>query len=141
MELLGRIENPALDFWYHICLDLDTSKDTVSAAVNGAVVGQDVDLGGEGMAAEMAKELKNNLVVGKWNYTFTGEEEQFVGMVTNLEFFTSTKDHDLATLTQDLCNAEGDFLSWEEMKWEVDGEVAGVAASSASLSQYHNQDR
>ena len=133
MELLGRIENPALDFWYHICLDLDTSKDTVSAAVNGAVVGQDVDLGGEGMAAEMAKELKNKLVVGKWNYTFTGEEEQFVGMVTNLEFFTSTKDHDLATLTQDLCNAEGDFLSWEEMMWKVDGEVAEEEVSSETV--------
>ena len=97
--MLGRIENPALDFWYHICLDLDTSKDTVSAAVNGAVVGQDVDLGGEGMAAEMAKELKNNLVVGKWNYTFEGVEEQFVWSVTNLEIFKPTTSQDLATLT------------------------------------------
>ena len=48
VELLGRIQNPALDFWYHICLDLDITEDTVSAAVNGVVVGQDVDLGGGG---------------------------------------------------------------------------------------------
>ena len=110
---LGRIESPTLSFWYHICLDIDTTKNTIDAAINGEVVGQGVDMG-EGMGKERPKLLKGNMVVGKWNYIFTGEDEQFSGSVTNLAFFGSTTDQeDLATLTDDLCmcKAQEPFLN------------------------------
>ena len=101
---MGRIESPTLNFWYHICLDIDTTKNTINAAINGEVVGQGIDMGEE-MGKERPELLKGNMVVGKWNYIFTGEDEQFRGSVTNIVFFGSTADQDLATLTEDLCKA------------------------------------
>ena len=129
---LGRVENPTLDFWYHICLDIDTAQNTVAAAINGELVGDGIELG-EGMAREMTSQLKGSLVVGKWNYTFTGEEQQFVGSVTNLAFFTGSKHRDLAALTEDLCNIQGDFLPWDDMGWKVDGVVAELEVSAEKV--------
>ena len=130
--LLGTVENPTLNFWYHICLDIDTAENTVAAAINGALVGDRIDLG-EGMAEEMRSQMKGNLVVGKWNYTFTGEEEQFVGSVTNLALFSGTKHRDLAALTEDLCNIQGDFLSWDDMRWKIEGVVSELEVSAEQV--------
>ena len=132
---MGRIESPTLNFWYHICLNIDIAKSTIDAAINGEVVGQGVDMG-EGMGKERPKLLKGNMVVGKWNYIFTGEDEQFSGSVTNLAFFGSTTDQeDLATLTDDLCmcKAQEPFLSWRDIKWKVEGEVIELETSSGEV--------
>ena len=135
---LGRLENPTLDFWYHICLDIDTAGNKVAAAINGVLVGDGIDLKdgidlGDLMAKEMTNHLSGNLVVGKWNYTFEGEEEQFVGSVTNLAIFSGTKPQDLAALTNDLCNVQGDFLSWDNLGWKVEGKVAEQELSNENV--------
>ena len=133
MVRLGRIESPTLNFWYHICLDIDTAKNTIDAAINGEVVGQGIDMG-EGMGKERPELLKGNMVVGKWNYIFTGEDEQFSGSISNLAFFGITTDQeDLATLTDDLCKAPGPLLSWRDIKWRVEGEVIELETSSGEV--------
>ena len=126
----GRIESPTLNFWYHICLDIDTAKNTIDTAINGEVVGQGIDMG-EGMGKERPDLLKGNMVVGKWNYTSTGEEEQFVWSITNLAFFTWSPD--LAALTADLCNSQGNLLSWDNMRWRVSGEVIELDVSAEEV--------
>ena len=130
MVELGRVENPALDFWYHICLAMYTDQNKVDVAINGALVASGVDIG-TGMGENMAKELKGNMVVGKWNYTSTGEEEQFVWSITNLAFFTGSPD--LAALTADLCNSQGNLLSWDNMRWRVSGEVIELDVSAEEV--------
>ena len=130
---MGKIESPILNFWYHICLDIDITKNTVDAAINGEVVGQGIDMG-EGMGKERPELLKGNMVVGKWNYIFTGEDEQFSGSVTNLAFFGSTSDQEgLATLTDDICEAPGALLRWRDIKWRVEGEVTELETSAAEV--------
>ena len=133
MVRLGRIESPTLSFWYHICLDIDTTKNTIDAAINGEVVGQGIDMG-EGMGKGKPDLLKGNMVVGKWNYIFTGEDEQFSGSVTNLAFFGIKTDQEgLATLTEDLCQAPGALLSWRDIKWKVEGGVIELETSSGEV--------
>ena len=130
---LGKIESPTLNFWYHICLDIDTTKNTVDAAINGEVVGQGIDMG-EGMGKERPDLLKGNMVVGKWNYIFTGEDEQFSGSVTNIAFFaSSTNQEDLATLSENLCQAPEPLLRWKDIKWQVEGEVIELETSIAEV--------
>ena len=116
---------PTLNFWYHICMDIDTIRGSMDTAINGKMTSKGVKLG-EGVAEEMARQMQGKLVVGKWNYTFTGQEEQFVWSVTNLHIFKVSDSLDLAMLTKDLCKKQGDFLAWERMNWKVEGEMEEV---------------
>ena len=109
--MLGAVEGPTLDFWYHICLDVNAVAGTVDTAINGKLVSQGVEMG-EGMMERRPKKLTGNLVVGKWNYTFSGKEEQFFWSVANLNIFKGSND--MTTLTKDLCSSQGDFLSWSK---------------------------
>ena len=112
---------PTWNFWYHICIDINTSKRSMDTAINGKVVSNRVELG-EGVAEEMPRKLQGKLVVGKWNYTFTGKEEQFLWSFTNFKIFKGSDSLDLAMLTKDLCKRQGDILAWDTMKWRVAGD-------------------
>ena len=111
-----------MNFWYTACLDIDTVRGTIDTAINGILESQGVKLG-EGVAEQMPRQLQGKLVMGKWNYTFDGVEEQFIWSVTNLEIFRSSNSRDLAALTKDLCTSFGDFLSMRDEDWKVEGEV------------------
>ena len=119
---LGQVKSPTLNFWYTVCLDIDTVKETMDTAINGIVTSQDVELG-EGVAEQMPRQLQGKLVLGKWNYTFTGVEDQFVWSITNLEIFRGSDSLDLAAVTKDLCSSYGDFLALRDMEWKVEGNV------------------
>ena len=109
--LLGEVRGPTLDFWYHICVDIDTVKGKMATAINGEVVSKGVEVG-VGVSEEMADQLQGQLVIGKWNYTFSGQEEQFRWVVTNLNIFKGSDSLNLGQLTQDLCSTQGDHLAW-----------------------------
>ena len=119
---MGRVKGPTLNFWYTACLDIDTVRGTIDTAINGVLESQGVELG-EGVAEQMPRQLKGKLVLGKWNYTFTGVEDQFVWSITNLEIFRGSDSRDLAALTKDLCQSYGDILHGNGMEWKVQGEV------------------
>ena len=129
---LGTVSGPTLNFWYHICMDIDAIGGSMNTAINGKVVSKGVKLG-EGVAEEMTRKMQGKLVVGKWNYTFTGVEEQFVWSVTNLQIFKGSDSLDLAILTKDLCNNQGDFLAWETMSWKVEGDMEEVEESAEKV--------
>ena len=124
------MEGPTLDFWYHICLDVDTVAGTVDTAINGKLVSEGVEMG-EGMMERRPKKLSGKLVVGKWNYTFSGKEEQFFWSVTNLNIFKGSND--MTTLTKDLCSSQGDFLSWRKMKWRMEGNVEQLEKTEGEI--------
>ena len=94
----------------------------MDTAINGMVTSQDVEIG-EGVTEQMPRQLQGNVVLEKWNYTFTGVEEQFVWAIANLEIFRGSDSLDLAALTKDLCSNFGDFLASRDMEWKEDGEV------------------
>ena len=119
---LGQVKAATLNFWYSVCLDFDTERGTMDTAINGIKTSQGVELG-EGVAEQMPRQLQGNLVLGKWNYTFTGVEHQFVWAITNIEIFRGSDSLDLAAMTKDLCNSYGDFLALRDMEWKVEGEV------------------
>ena len=87
---VGSVSGPTWNFWYHICMDIDTTRGSMDTAINGKVVSNGVKLG-EGVAEEMPRRLQGKLVVGKWNYTFTGKEEQFLWSVTNFQMFKGSE--------------------------------------------------
>ena len=118
--LLGTVRGPTLDFWYHICMDIDTAKGEMSTAINGEVVSRGVEVGA-GVREERAGQLQGRLVLGKWNYTFEGKEEQFRWTVTNLNIFRGRDSRDLAELTRNLCSSQGDYLAWSTLSWELTG--------------------
>ena len=74
----------------------------MDTAINGKVVSRGVKFG-EGVAEGMTRDLQGKFKLGKWNYTFTGMEEQFVWSVTNLQIFKGSDSLDLAKLTDNLC--------------------------------------
>ena len=106
-------------------MDIDTLGGSMDTAINGKVVSRGVKFG-EGVAEGMTRDLQGKFKLGKWNYTFTGVEEQFVWSVTNLQIFKGSDSLDLAKLTEDLCTSQGDFLAWKEMKWKVMGGMEKV---------------
>ena len=124
------MDGPTLDFWYHICLDVDAVVGTVDTAINGKLVSQGVEMG-EGMRERRPKKLSGKLVVGKWNYTFSGKEEQFFWSVTNLNIFKGS--HDMTSLTKDLCSSRGDFLSWNNMRWKMNGNVEQLEKTEGEI--------
>ena len=118
--LLGTLRGPTLAFWYHICIDIDAVEERITTAINGEVVSQGVKVG-TNVREEMAGQLLGRLVIGKWNYTFTGKEEQFTWVVTNLNIFKGSNSLDLVQLTEDLCSIQGDLLDWSTSSWEMTG--------------------
>ena len=119
------MKGPTLDFWMHICIDIDTIKGQMATAINGEEVSQGVEVG-TGMKEEQAGQLQGRLVVGKWNYTFSGQEEQFHWTVTNLNIFHGSDSRDLAELTRHLCSSQGDILAWSTSSWRLTGPYTNV---------------
>ena len=128
--MLGGVEGPTLDFWYHICLNIDALAGTVDTAINGKLVSQGVEMG-EGVNEQRPKKVSGKLVVGKWNYTFSGKEEQFFWSVTNLNIFKGSNN--MTTLTKNLCSSQGDFLAWSNMKWRMEGNMEQLEMSEGEI--------
>ena len=113
-------------------MDIDTIRGSMDTAINGKMISNGVELG-EGVAEQMPGKMQGKLVVGKWNYTFTGKEEQFLWSFTNLKIFKGSDSLDLAMLTKDLCNSQGDFLAWETMEWKIQGDMEEVDESAENI--------
>ena len=113
-------------------MDINTIEGSMNTAINGKVVSTEVNLG-DGVAEQMTGDMAGKFVVGKWNYTFTGKEEQFVWSVANLQIFKGSDSLDLAMLTKDLCNSQGDFLAWDTMEWKIQGEMEEVNENAENV--------
>ena len=72
----GDLNNPKLDYWYHICLNFDLSKPGIEFAVNGVLLGKVI---GENIT-NIPNKLMMNIGMGENN-------RQFHGSVANIQVF------------------------------------------------------
>ena len=114
MYKLVSIGNPKVNYWYHICLEIDLEENKITASVDGKLVGSVH----EQNITNIPTYLKINL--GKWLST-DYEEDQFQGSVTNVQAFTVATDHNITALTSQPCGVTGDILAWQVQDWRVEG--------------------
>ena len=116
---LGFIQDPKLFYWYVTCVDIDTEQETVSAAVNGIKIGQDIVIKDKGLNKNKPDMLRNNILIGKWqeqNKIF-----QFIASVSNINIYKSQSNLDIEMLSREPCITPGTYFSWEQMSWNLSG--------------------
>ena len=66
-----------------------------------------------------------NITVGKVLNGFKYFNKPFGGLVTNINIFNYSSEHDLKNMSANPClyAAHGDLLSWDDIAWESDGET------------------
>ena len=110
---LGILENPRLNYWYHVCLQVDTPRNEITGVVNGKFVGSAI---GENISNTPTS---LQMAIGKWE-NFNSNEVQFEGSVTNIQLFSPK--HNITALSSEPCALEGDLLAWRAGDWRVEGE-------------------
>ena len=110
IHYLGEIQNPQLDFWYHICLKIDSFANKIDSAVNGNHLGgKSIPLG---YGSQMPSKLKMTIGKGQNN-------KQFFGSVANVRVF---KEGNVTEITASPCKVrQGMILSWDSKYWDVVG--------------------
>ena len=105
---LDKLQNPRLDYWYHICLSFDLTKNEVDVAVNGEAFGR--------VFYENLTNIptKLKMLIGKGD-----NEEQFQGSVANVQLFKEGNATDLSALP---CKQrQSTILPWNPKNWKVTG--------------------
>ena len=107
-HLLGELEDPKLDFWYHVCVKVDLSKKDIEVAVNGLSLGRAVDMD----IANIPSKLAMSIGISK-------NGKQFFGSVANVQMF---KDGNITDMSSGPCQLrESPLLTWKPTDWEVVG--------------------
>ena len=105
---MGELQDPRLDYWYHICVRLDLKLSRLEAAVNGELMGQ----AGDKNITNIPTKLEMRVGVGF-------ENTQFHGSVANIQVLA---DGDLKDLSGLPCNSwQGAILTWDPKSWKVVG--------------------
>ena len=105
---IGKLPNPRLDYWYHICMRMDLNGNKIEVAVNGRLLGKAIiDV------TNMPNKLNMKLGVGyEWN-------QQFHGSVANTQMFS---DGNLTALSSSPCESwPNTLLPWDPKRWSVSG--------------------
>ena len=89
---LGKLQNPRLEFWFHICLRLDLTKSELEVAVNGESVGSVHDKN----LTNVPSKLNMQIGVGYDNQQHQGSV-QFQGSVGNVRIFKDGNVTDIST--------------------------------------------
>ena len=105
---VGKVQNPRLDFWYHICLSLDLTKGEMEVAVNGDSLGRVLDEA----VTNIPSKLK--MKIGK-NY----DNQQFQGSVANIRVFKEGNVTDVSAVPCKL--RQSTILLWNPNDWKVFG--------------------
>ena len=106
-HILGAIQNPRLDHWYHICLKLDLLSTKVEVAVNGEYLGEVVDQN----LTNIPDKLQMKIGQGEHNL-------QFQGSVTNIQVI---KERDVREVSGSPCNQTDIILPWNPKDWKMVG--------------------
>ena len=106
--------------WVHTCLNFNRLEGILDVSVDGSEVKTFHVENTTGAAPETF-----NLTVGKVQTGFAYFHHPFGGLVTNINMFNSSSDHDLRNMSANPClyAPQGDFLSWDDITWERDGET------------------
>ena len=108
---LGKLLNPRLDYWYHICLGFDLGENSIKVAVNGNLLGKTlIDV------TNVPSKLIMKLGVG---YKVFNTNQQFHGSVANLQMFNGGN---VTVLSRSPCHTwPVTLLSWNPNNWKVNG--------------------
>ena len=105
---VAELKDPRLDYWYHICLSLDSTKGEMVVAVNGESLGSVLD-----------KEVTNipsklEMKIGK-----SYDNQQFQGSVANIRAFKVGNVTDISAMPCKL--RQSTILPWNPNNWKVIG--------------------
>ena len=111
---MGNLTKPRVNYWYHICLQVEVEGNKITVSVNGEVVGT--------LVGEKITKPKNLcMVLGKsCNYNFV--EEQFQGSMSNIQVFSTYINPNITALSSEPCGLKGGLLSCHPDNWRVEGE-------------------
>ena len=104
--------------WVHTCVNFNRLEGIIDVSVDGSEI--------ETFNVENTTATETfNITVGKVQTGFKYFGNSFGGLVTNINIFNSSSDHDLRNMSANPClyALSGDFLSWEDITWERDGET------------------
>ena len=104
----GKLQNPMLDIWYHICLKLDLEMSEIEANVNGRLIGT---VHGKNITNKPNK-LRIKVGLGHDN-------EQFQGSITNIKVLKGIPA--LNALSMPCRQEQDDILSWSPENWTLVG--------------------
>ena len=105
---VGKLKNPRLDYWYHICLRLDLIKGEIEVAVNGDSLGSVVD-----------KDVTNIPSKLRMRIGISNDNHQFQGSVANIRVL---KEGNVTAVSAVPCkHRESTILPWNPNSWTVVG--------------------
>ena len=106
--LAGEIENPKLDYWYHICLKVDLLKDEIKFAINGELLGKVVGVN----ITNTPSKLNISIGVGQDN-------KQFHGSVANIQVY---REVSITKMSASPCKVRQEsLLAWNSQDWKIVG--------------------
>ena len=105
---IGELQNPTLNYWYHICLRLDVNKSEIDVAVNGKRLGN-----ASINVTNVPSKLSMKIGVGHYN------KKQFQGSVANIQIFN---EGNVAAISRSPCKSwPSTLLAWDPKSWKVNG--------------------
>ena len=84
---IGELKNPKLDYWYHVCMRMDLSKNEIEGAVNGVMMGRVV-----------GKNITNIPSKLKMKIGIDYKNRQFQGSVANIQIFKDGNVTDISAM-------------------------------------------
>ena len=117
-------------YWYHACASFDSSSGMVVLVINGQLI-----LDKKLTSAAPPKSLANNLAVGKIWATFW---RSLRGLTTNLNVYRGQLSEEamVEKTSGPGCGlADGDYLSWSQSQWTLEGAAVFTAVSVSQLCQ------
>ena len=104
--------------WLHVCLAIDPPSQTISVAINGEMMFDEMSLKD---IPDRSGGLKKRFHLGIWYHH--GEPkplEQFFGSVSNVQIHRGGSET-LRNILEEACLQEGNYLAWENMTWTQTG--------------------
>ena len=109
-RILNTLRSPRLDFWYHICVRVDLTKNEIEIAVNGDPMGRVVEKN------ITNKPTKFRMEIGRDNFS----NKQFQGSISNIHVLRG--EGNVTELSALPCvKRENSLLQWNPVDWNVIG--------------------
>ena len=105
---VGKLQNPMLDIWYHICLNFDLKTNEIEASVNRQPIGR-----------VHVKSVSNKPDKLKIKIGLGHDNEQFQGSITNIKVLEEVNTSN--TLSSFCDHGHSYILSWSPEYWTLVG--------------------
>ena len=105
---VGRLQDPMLDIWHHICLNFDLKTNEIEANINGQLIGR-----------VQAKQVTNRPDKLRIQIGLGHDNKQFQGSMTNIKVM---KEANASNILSMLCEqGQDDILPWNPEDWSLVG--------------------